>query len=269
METLAYTHLSIVCDEAINPECEQNSFQEFNWKPPNSTWIGLLSALMILLMLGSASSTLAAYVKTNTSPLNVRSGPGLGYRVVNTLPSGTYVNLSGRSADGWSQLANGNWVYSRWIVGEVGGGTGGGAPSTQNLRPGSRGDGVINLQNRLDTLGFYNGPITGYYGRLTEAAVREFQSSRGLLVDGIAGTQTLAILYGSGSGGTGGGAPGVDTARVTTNNNPLNVRSGPGLGYRVVDTLSNGTFINLSDRSVNGWSQLTNGNWVYSRWIRT
>ncbi|MBE9128905.1 MULTISPECIES: peptidoglycan-binding protein [unclassified Coleofasciculus] len=268
MEILAYTHLSIVCEEGTHPECEQNSFQKFNWKLPNSTETGLLSALMILSILGSASSTLAAYVKTNNSPLNVRSGPGLGYRVVNTLPSSTYVNLSGRRVDAWSQLANGNWVYSPWIVGEGGGGTGGGVPSTI-LRSGSRGDGVVNLQNRLDTLGFYNGPITGYYGRLTEAAVREFQSSRRLLVDSIAGTQTLASLYGDGAGGTSGGSPTVDTARVATNNSPLNVRSGPGLGYRVVDTLANGAFINLSDRSVNGWSQLAKGNWVDSRWIRT
>jgi peptidoglycan hydrolase-like protein with peptidoglycan-binding domain len=50
------------------------------------------------------------------------------------------------------------------------------------------------LQQRLDALGQQPGPIDGLYGPLTEAAVKRFQSSAGLAIDGIAGPQTQRAL---------------------------------------------------------------------------
>jgi peptidoglycan hydrolase-like protein with peptidoglycan-binding domain len=50
------------------------------------------------------------------------------------------------------------------------------------------------LQRRLRTLGQKPGPVDGLYGPLTEAAVKRFQSSAGLAIDGIAGPQTLKAL---------------------------------------------------------------------------
>ena len=50
------------------------------------------------------------------------------------------------------------------------------------------------LQQRLSTLGQQPGPVDGLYGPLTEAAVKRFQSSAGLQVDGIAGPKTLKAL---------------------------------------------------------------------------
>jgi peptidoglycan hydrolase-like protein with peptidoglycan-binding domain len=55
---------------------------------------------------------------------------------------------------------------------------------------------VANLQIRLRDRGFYDGPISGTYDEATEAAVRQFQQSQGLTVDGIAGPNTLAALSG-------------------------------------------------------------------------
>lgn len=49
------------------------------------------------------------------------------------------------------------------------------APIDIGLRIGSRGKNVTNLQKGLQNLGFYNGPITGYYGSLTAKAVIQFQ----------------------------------------------------------------------------------------------
>lgn len=65
------------------------------------------------------------------------------------------------------------------------------------LQPDSRGAEVVELQNRLRALGFYKGPINGFYGPLTESAVRDFQVSRGLPVDGIADANTLAAVRGN------------------------------------------------------------------------
>lgn len=65
---------------------------------------------------------------------------------------------------------------------------------TGGLAQGSQGPSVAELQTLLREAGVYSGSITGFYGEDTEAAVRQFQSSAGLGVDGIAGRQTLTAL---------------------------------------------------------------------------
>lgn len=47
-----------------------------------------------------------------------------------------------------------------------------------------------------------------------------------------------------------------------------NVRSGPGLQYPVVNTLTRGTAINLSGEYRNGWARLLSGNWIAERLIQ-
>ena len=62
------------------------------------------------------------------------------------------------------------------------------------LKRGMRGDEVRALQQKLKDAGFNPGGIDGHFGKATEAALRGFQASEGLLVDGVAGRQTLAAL---------------------------------------------------------------------------
>lgn len=69
-------------------------------------------------------------------------------------------------------------------------------PTNTQLKRGSRGTVVSDLQKKLTTLGFFNGPITGYYGRMTQAAVIKFQRAKGLPVDGVAGSNTLFVING-------------------------------------------------------------------------
>jgi len=59
---------------------------------------------------------------------------------------------------------------------------------------GSSGATVTEIQTRLKNWGYYDGAVDGVYGSRTEAAVRRFQRTNGLAVDGQAGTQTLAAL---------------------------------------------------------------------------
>lgn len=67
------------------------------------------------------------------------------------------------------------------------------------LRPGSRGEAVRDLQVRLGALGHEIPPIeVGAYGAGTEAAVRAFQTERGLRVDGICGPETWSAVVESG-----------------------------------------------------------------------
>lgn len=61
--------------------------------------------------------------------------------------------------------------------------------------PGDKGSAVAALQQRLSDLEYYDyGSITGYYGPVTKRAVERFQRTNGLAADGIAGTDTLALL---------------------------------------------------------------------------
>jgi hypothetical protein len=64
------------------------------------------------------------------------------------------------------------------------------------LRRGSRGDLVVWAQEHLIGAGQARLPVTGIFGRQTAAAVRAFQESRGLHVDGTIGTTTWAELLG-------------------------------------------------------------------------
>ncbi|SDH85983.1 peptidoglycan-binding domain-containing protein [Alteribacillus bidgolensis] len=66
--------------------------------------------------------------------------------------------------------------------------------SNQILHLGSRGQSVVNLQNRLKLMGFYPSKVDGIYGPITKQAVIDFQKDHELLVDGIAGPQTLKTI---------------------------------------------------------------------------
>ncbi len=63
------------------------------------------------------------------------------------------------------------------------------------LSSGSRGEKVEELQKRLQALGYYDGEIDGQFGPGTKTAVVDFQKNNGLDTDGLAGTETLNLLY--------------------------------------------------------------------------
>ena len=62
------------------------------------------------------------------------------------------------------------------------------------LRSGSTGDSVRYLQVSLAKLGYKPGQIDGIFGAKTEAAVKSFQKSKGLVVDGIVGENTWSAI---------------------------------------------------------------------------
>jgi len=62
--------------------------------------------------------------------------------------------------------------------------------SPQVIQQGAVGDDVIELQARLQYIGFYNGDIDGVFGWGTYWALRNFQYEFGLEVDGLAGQTT-------------------------------------------------------------------------------
>ncbi|RCJ15282.1 cell wall-binding protein [Nostoc sp. ATCC 43529] len=62
------------------------------------------------------------------------------------------------------------------------------------LTKGDEGENVRVLQERLRVAGFYYGNATGIFGPITEEAVKRFQDSYNLSVDGIVGPATLSKL---------------------------------------------------------------------------
>src|SRR5690625_3061868 len=66
--------------------------------------------------------------------------------------------------------------------------------SQQVIQQGAVGEDVIELQSRLQYIGFYNGKIDGVFGWGTYWALRNFQYEFGLEIDGIAGPGTKEKL---------------------------------------------------------------------------
>jgi N-acetylmuramoyl-L-alanine amidase len=83
---------------------------------------------------------------------------------------------------------------------------------------GSSGNEVRQIQTKLKQWGYYNGSIDGIYGTKTYEAIRKFQSSNGLTVDGIAGEKTLSALGITSSNNSSNGGK-------TNNNSDLNLLS--------------------------------------------
>lgn len=76
---------------------------------------------------------------------------------------------------------------------------------TKNLKIGSTGSDVTELQNLLARLGFYHSGTTGYFGQATAAGLRAFQAAHGISQTGTVGPQTRAALN-----------QGTDSAPATT-----------------------------------------------------
>lgn len=96
------------------------------------------------------------------------------------------------AAPDWKRLSGRAWKYmlplalSLSILGAV--------SSVMALEKGDQGPSVRNLQQKLKTAGFYQASVSQVYDASTQEAVRRFQKSAGLPVDGIVGTSTLQKL---------------------------------------------------------------------------
>jgi N-acetylmuramoyl-L-alanine amidase len=62
------------------------------------------------------------------------------------------------------------------------------------LHNGSQGQAVYDLQENLKKMGYFNSQPTGYYGSITDHAVKQLQLDSGILPDGVFGLQTQQKL---------------------------------------------------------------------------
>ncbi len=112
--------------------------------------------------------------------------------------------------------------------------------NTPKLRPGSRGAAVKNLQSLLNKAGA-NIKVDGVFGRGTNTAVRNFQSSAGVGVDGVVGPRTWNKL----NSGAGSAAASKNTTSV--NNTPKLRRGSRGGAVKNLQSLLNKAGANISE----------------------
>jgi len=132
--------------------------------------------------------------KINAVNVNMRSGAGTSSDVLKVLAYQADLEILSSSGDWYQVKYNGTvgYVYKDYITIT----TDVSAPNANiSLRNGSTGISVKALQEKLIALGYLKGSADGEYGSVTEAAVRLYQSRKGLATDGVAGKKTLTTLY--------------------------------------------------------------------------
>lgn len=116
----------------------------------------------------------------------------VGQRLTNTQRN--RLRNSAISSGVWSYVEPANltptWVHFDKRFGTAACSTGG----YPLIRQGSRGNYVCIAQDDLNTLGYKTGGLDGVFGTQTTNAVRNYQRSRGLSVDGIIGCNTWRSL---------------------------------------------------------------------------
>ena len=129
----------------------------------------------------------------SSSNVNLRSIPSTSGDVVTTMKRGTSVKVYSIQ-DYWVKIdcagktgyVRGDFVIYNMPEGKY----------MTELHPGMRGQAVSTLQVALRKKGVLHVAANGVYGKATRAAVKKFQESVYLGADGIAGTQTLLLLFG-------------------------------------------------------------------------
>ena len=104
----------------------------------------------------------------------------------------------------------------------------------RSLSNGMTGDDVYELQAALADLGYRVGDIDGIFGNMTEAAVRAFQTDNGLYVDGVAGPQTMGVLFSSSASSSSG-----SSSSSSGDIGPLSRGSSGDAVYRMQAALAN------------------------------
>lgn len=143
---------------------------------------------------------------------------------------------------------------------------------------------VKRLQQALIDKGYSCGSagVDGSFGSDTDAAVRKFQTDRGLAVDGIVGPVTQTALYGTSRPTV---VTGYTTGTYVTTVNNLNVRTGAGTGFTAKTKsqltadgqkhsnangqLNKGTTVTVmevrNDSGGNPWGKIPSG-WICLQW---
>lgn len=137
--------------------------------------------------------TLNFSATVNSSNVNLRSIPSTSGEIITTMSGGVTVTAYSIQ-DHWVKInyeGQVGYVRGDFITYNLPDGK-----YLTELYPGMRGQAVSTLQVALRKKGFFHVAANGVYGNATRAAVKKFQASVYLEADGVAGVQTLLLLFG-------------------------------------------------------------------------
>lgn len=178
------------------------------------------------------------------------------------------------------------------------------------LKYGMQNEEVWQLQYNLNKLGYFTTKPTGYFGIVTLNAVKNFQKANKLTPDGIVGPKTQSTIISllnkmsnnaarrvssissrgsnynrkntvqtpsTSSTKTTTKAPPAPSSQSTTKIgsgivivNNLNVRTGPGLNYKIIGSLNSSSQIDILEQSNDIWYKIKFGNnigYVYAQYV--
>ncbi len=267
MENLAYLHLAVDF-EAPNPDLTLRSLSQLGLSVPSSAWVGVVSLAIAGAVLASAHDAMAAIGRGSQGSAVTAVQSALRNRGYDLAVDGVY---GSRTEYVVSLLQGYEHISADGVVGPktaavlglpgaaYGGGGGGGNPGSEAPT------GAVTVTAPIG-VNIRSGPGTGYgivgglgYG----ARVSTYGTSSGWYR--VSGGWISSSYTSSSSGGGGGGSPGSGYGTVTAGSGLL-VRSGPGPGYGVVNSLGYGARVAIYSSS-NGWYR-TDGGWVSASYVR-
>lgn len=205
----------------------------------------------------TSSSRQQAIVRTNGSNLNVRRSPGGA--IIGSLPNGTPIELTGRRSGSWVERTNGTWVSANWI-------STGSTPTPSPQPPIGSDRTTAFVRTNGSNLNVRRSPGGAIIGSLPNGTRIELTGRRsGSWVQRTDGTWVSGDWIASRPSVPPDIGGDVSVGIVRTNGSYLNVRRSPG-GV-VIDSVPNGTRLELTGRRADGWLQLTNGGWVSADWV--
>ena len=195
----------------------------------------------------------AASTGTTTAYVNLRTGPGTDYAILETVPLGAQISILDTGNPGWYRVTapsgNSGYMCSDYIL--ASGGDAGASTvlftarttAFVNLRAGpGTGYGIYLTVPLGDTVSVLDTANAGWY-RVQYGSYTGYMSADYLQTQSAA-TPTPAPPDTSAS------ADPIGTARTTA---VLNIRTGPSTGYRSLGLLDNGETVTVLENCGNGW----------------
>jgi len=238
----------------------------------------------------STTGSTGVGIITGTQNLNVRSGPGTGFGLLTTLPSGALVSLVGRNTDGsWLQIQmadnRSGWVSGLYVTPNLSinalAVTNGAQPVTAGLAATAvvTGAQVLNVRSSPNATATVSTTLTSgqtvlLEGRNPDATWLQVRLPTGqlgwvssLYMQPTVTVATLPVASTTQPTGVGGATVGVVVGAGL-----LNVRNGPGTGFNQLASLTDGQSVGLEGRNADEtWLQvrLADGRlgWVSSTYI--
>ena len=194
----------------------------------------------------------AASTGTTTAYVNLRTGPGTDYAILETVPLGAQISILDTGNPGWYRVTapsgNSGYMCSDYILASGDAGTStvlftARTTAFVNLRAGpGTGYGIYLTVPLGDTVSVLDTANAGWY-RVQYGSYTGYMSADYLQTQSAA-TPTPAPPDTSAS------ADPIGTARTTA---VLNIRTGPSTGYRSLGLLDNGETVTVLENCGNGW----------------